>query len=143
MIAIDTNILVYSFRTDVPWFAKADALVQGLVEGDTPWCIPWPCIHEFFSVVTNPRIYKEPAPTASVFGQIESWLGSPSCSLIGETRSHWRLLKGVIEAGRIAGPMVHDARIAAICLQHGVTTLWSADRDLTRFSGLRVVNPLV
>jgi predicted nucleic acid-binding protein len=39
--------------------------------------------------------------------------------------------------------MVHDARIAALCQQHGVRELWSADRDFSRFQGLAVVNPLV
>jgi len=39
--------------------------------------------------------------------------------------------------------VIHDARIAAICLENGVVELWSADRDLGRFAGLKVVNPLV
>lgn len=46
-------------------------------------------------------------------------------------------------SGRIAGPQVHDGRIAALCLQHGVNELWSADRDFGRFSSLTVLNPLV
>ena len=37
--------------------------------------------------------------------------------------------------------MVHDARIAAICRAHGVTTLLSADRDFSRF-GIEIINPL-
>jgi len=45
--------------------------------------------------------------------------------------------------GKIAGPQVHDARIAALCRDHGVHELWSADRDFSRFAGLAVVNPLV
>ncbi|MGH8573082.1 MAG: type II toxin-antitoxin system VapC family toxin [Gammaproteobacteria bacterium] len=44
---------------------------------------------------------------------------------------------------RVAGPQVHDARIAALCRQHGVRELWSADRDFGRFPGLHVSNPLV
>ena len=39
--------------------------------------------------------------------------------------------------------MVHDARIAALCLSHGVRELWSADRDFSRFPALRTRNPLV
>jgi predicted nucleic acid-binding protein len=45
--------------------------------------------------------------------------------------------------GRIAGAQVHDARVAALCQQHGVRELWSADRDFSRFAGLTTVNPLV
>lgn len=41
------------------------------------------------------------------------------------------------------GPRVHEARIAALCLLHGVGELWSADRDFSRFPELEVRNPLV
>ena len=33
--------------------------------------------------------------------------------------------------------------IAAICLSHGVSELWTADRDFSRFPDLRVCNPLI
>jgi predicted nucleic acid-binding protein len=41
--------------------------------------------------------------------------------------------------GSVSGPRVHDARIAALCLGHGISELWSAD---PRFPGLQVRNPL-
>jgi predicted nucleic acid-binding protein len=68
---------------------------------------------------------------------------SPSLALLGESDRHWEQLLSLVVAGRIAGPQVHDARIAALCLQHGVRELWSADRDFGRFPDLRVSNPLV
>jgi uncharacterized protein len=52
-------------------------------------------------------------------------------------------LRALLTASRVTGARVHDARIAALCRQHGVRELWSADRDFGRFSGLNVVNPLV
>lgn len=41
------------------------------------------------------------------------------------------------------GAQVHDARVAALYGQHGVRELWSADRDLSHFSRLLVLNPLL
>jgi hypothetical protein len=52
-------------------------------------------------------------------------------------------LQDIALKGKVQGPRIHDARIAAICLQNGVTELWSADRDLSRFRELKVLNPLV
>jgi predicted nucleic acid-binding protein len=52
-------------------------------------------------------------------------------------------LRPLLLAARIAGPRVHDARVAALCLQHGVRELWTADRDFSRFAELRAINPLV
>ena len=68
---------------------------------------------------------------------------SPTLVLLAETELHWKTLNALMAAGRIAGGRVHDARIAAICIQHGVRELWSADRDFSRFPDLTVVNPLM
>lgn len=75
--------------------------------------------------------------------QVDAWLESPVLTLLTEGGEHWATIKPLLLAGRMAGPLVHDARIAALCLQHGVRELWTADRDFGRFAPLRVVNPLV
>jgi len=143
MTAVDTNILVYSVRQDSPWHAAALACVRKLAEGSPPWAIAWPCAHEFLAVVTHPRIYKPPTTMDDAVRQVDYWMESPTLRLIGEEPGYWEHLKTVLAAGRAVGPLAHDARIAAICRAHAVTELWSADRDYSRFSGLRVRNPLV
>jgi hypothetical protein len=45
--------------------------------------------------------------------------------------------------GGIRGGLVHGARIAAICLQHGASELWTADRDFSRFQALKIRNPVI
>lgn len=143
MIAVDTNILVYAHREDNEWHAPAAKRVAGLAEGRSGWAIPWPCIHEFLAIVTHPRIFRPPTPVNAALDQVEAWLESPSLVLISEAGGYWAGLRAALEAGRVAGPAVHDARVAALCRQHGVRELWSADRDFSRFRGLKVVNPLV
>jgi toxin-antitoxin system PIN domain toxin len=143
VIAVDTNVLVYAHRADSPWNAAASRKVAGLAEARAPWAIQWPCLHEFFAVVTHPRIYRPPTPLDRAIGQIEAWLESPSLVLVGETEGYWPGLKALLESGRIEGAQVHGARIAALCLLHGVDELWSVDRDFSRFPGLSVKNPLV
>jgi hypothetical protein len=143
VIAVDTNILVYAHREDSDWHAAAAQCVRRLAEGRAAWAIPWPCIHEFLAIVTHPRIYVPPSPTEVAIAQVEAWLESPSLVLLSESAGHWAQLREAIEGGRIAGPQVHDARIAALCLHHGVQELWSADRDFGRFPQVMVRNPLV
>jgi toxin-antitoxin system PIN domain toxin len=143
MIAVDTNILVYAHREEAAWHDSAYEKVAELAQGRSAWAIPWPCIHEFLAIVTHPRIFDPPTPLARAIDQVEAWLESPTLSLLSESGSYWDELRGVLKAGRIAGPQVHDARIAALCLQHGVRELWTADRDFGRFRDLKVVNPLV
>jgi predicted nucleic acid-binding protein len=52
-------------------------------------------------------------------------------------------IERLLSVGRVTGAKVHDARIAALCLSHGVSELWSADRDFSRFPDLKTRNPLV
>jgi uncharacterized protein len=143
MIAIDTNLLVYAHREDSTWYEVAYASIKDLAEGRTPWAIPWPCLHEFFSIVTHPRIYNPPTPMEKAIDQVEAWLESPSLVLLSESPDYWPVLRDTILTGKVSGPLVHDARVAALCRHHGVSTLWSADRDFSRFPRLTVRNPLV
>ena len=143
MIAVDTNILVYSHRSDSTWHEAADACVASLAESSTAWAIPWPCIHEFLAITTHPRIFDPPSSVIDALEQVECWREAPGLTFIGEAAGYWGGLRTLVERGQIQGGRVHDARVAAICLQHGVTELWSADRDFSRFSALRVVNPLL
>jgi uncharacterized protein len=143
MIAVDTNILVYAHREDAPFHKKAYACIAVLAEGRSSWAIPWPCIHEFFSIVTHAKIYNPPSPISCAVDQIGAWLESPSLVLLSETADHWDYLKNLILAAQVNGPMVHDARIAAICMKSGVSELLTADRDFGRFKHLNTRNPLV
>lgn len=68
---------------------------------------------------------------------------SPSIVLLAERPGYWELAHRMIEAASIRGGQVHDARVAALCVFHGVTELWSADRDFQRFPGLKTRNPLI
>ena len=143
MIAVDTNLLVYAHREDSPWHDAAYKKIAELAEGRAPWAIPWPCIHEFLAVVTHPRIYSPPTPLASAIDQVEAWLESPTLVMVGESEGYWPELRFVLKQGRISGPLVHDARVAAICRDHGVQELWTADRDFGRFPSVTIRNPLV
>lgn len=143
MIAVDTNVLVYAHREESPFYDVAYGKIAGLAEGKAPWAIPWPCVHEFLSVVTRPRVYDPPTPLSAALDQIEAWLESPTLTMLCETEAHWMVLRGLMASARLTGIRVHDARIAALCLEHGVSELWSADRDFNLFPELTVVNPLV
>jgi hypothetical protein len=68
---------------------------------------------------------------------------SPTLVLLAESEGYWSELRSLLEQGRVSGAMVHDARVAAICRDHGVRELWTADRDFSRFPSLTTRNPLV
>ncbi|MDA0311915.1 MAG: PIN domain-containing protein [Gemmatimonadetes bacterium] len=143
MIAVDTNILVYAHRRDSEWHGEAASALKSLAEGRTPWAIPWPCVHEFLAVVTHARIYTPATNTETALDQVQAWMESPTLTLLAEGPGYSDRLVQVLKASKVAGGKIHDARIAALCLYHGVRELWTADRDFTRFRDLTVHNPMV
>lgn len=143
MIAVDTNILVHAHRADSTWHEAAYACVQALAESGAPWAIPWPCVHEFVAIVTHARIWRPPSSLAVACDSVEAWLESPSLVMLSETLGYWELLRAMARRGKITGPRIHDARVAALCALHGVRELWTADRDFQAFPDLKVRNPLV
>jgi toxin-antitoxin system PIN domain toxin len=144
MVAVDTNILIYAHRREVAEHEAAKGVVRGLAEGSAAWGIPWPCLYEFFSVATNTRIWKRAASSPEeASAQLAAWCDSPSLRLLAETEDFWTLLEGFLRRPRVRGPVVHDARIAALCMAHGVSALLTRDRDFSLFPELPLQNPFV
>ena len=143
MIAIDTNLLVYAHRRESRFHDSAAALVRSLAEGSSAWSIRWPCLYEFFSVVTNPRIWRDRASRSQAArDQIAAWLSAPTLRLLAESAHFEDTLLPLLRNPRVRGPIVHDARVAALCIAHGVDELLTKDRDLQLFPQLRVRDPL-
>jgi hypothetical protein len=143
VIAVDTSVLVHAHRREPREHEAAFQLLRELAERSEPWAIPWPCVYEFFSVVTNPRIWKDAASTPDqAWLQLEAWFGAPALRLLGETDGFMDLLAGFARRPRVRGPLIHDARVAAICVAHGVERLLTRDRDFSLFPELATHDPL-
>jgi toxin-antitoxin system PIN domain toxin len=143
VISVDTNLLVHAHRRDSRWHAPAVRTVESLANGRAAWSIPWPCVHEFFAIVTHPRIYAPASKPAQALEQLRAWRESPSLTLLAEDDAYWPVLESLVERAALRGPAIHDARIAALCLRHGVQELLTADHDFSRFPQLATRNPLI
>jgi uncharacterized protein len=143
MIAVDTNVLVYAHRAESAFHTAAYGCLQQLAEGGQPWGIPVSCLHEFLAVVTHPKIFSPASSYEQALAQVDAWLASPTAQVLHSGLQHWRVLSDITRKAKLQGGQFHDARIAAICLENGVSLLWSADRDFGRFKGLKTVNPLL
>ena len=142
MIAVDTNLLVYAHRREARMGHEAHMVMVGLTEGDKTWAIPWPCCYEFLSVVTNRRIWKDRATTPErAWRQFRAWTASPTNRMLGETDDFRDILERFVKRPHVVGGVVHDARIAAICVAHGIEALLTRDRDFSLFPELRTHDP--
>lgn len=143
MIAVDTNILVYAHREDSEFHRASLVALEVLAAQSGNWAIPWPCAHEFLSVVTGPAFGARRTPAEVAFETLQNWLTHPRCRMLAESEGHFALLEGLARRAALRGGALHDARIAAICIGHRVEELWTCDRDFDRFPDLRTRNPLV
>lgn len=142
MIAVDTNILVYAHRTEMPFHDRAREVLDAALQKPEPVAVPWPCVHEFLAITTHPRIFREPTPIDLALDALGRLQRSLSGGFLSEGDGYLDTLDTLARPTRLQGPIIHDARIAAICRYHGVRELWSADRDFSRFTSLQVRNPL-
>ncbi len=137
MIAVDTNILVYADREESALHAAALRALRLLAEGDEAWAIPVFCVGEFLRVISHDRLFDPPTPVLDAMDSVESLLASPSARLLVPGDRYLRLLRSMVVESHVHGNLVFDAQIAAVCLEHGATTLLTEDRDFARFRSLK------
>jgi len=65
----------------------------------------------------------------------------PGLSALVRISTNSRVFRRPLSAGQAAGPLVTDAALAALAIDHGAT-LYTTDRDFSRFSGLEWKNPI-
>lgn len=127
---------------DLPENSVAFELITSLAKSDNLWAIPWPCLYEFLSVITNRAVWKDNVATIEqAWKQIENWFDSPSNQPIGETENFLKILGDFVKRPHVRGAVVYDARIAAICVANGVEELLTRDRDFSLFPELKTRNP--
>jgi toxin-antitoxin system PIN domain toxin len=139
--ALDTNVLVFAEIRTSPQHERALAVLREMSEGAAAWALPWPCVYEFLRVVTHPRVYHPPVPIDVALQDLDAILASPSLMLLSETPRHAEVMNAVVRDSGVTGNLIHDAHIAALCLEHGISELVTGDRDFRRFSALRVFDP--
>lgn len=142
MIAVDTSLLVYAYFEDLAEHQAARVALRSLHARRQRWAVPWPCVHEFVAVVTNPHRIQRPSTVADAWRAIDALTQNPGVDFLAEAGDHLPILRFLLDRPGVVGSRVHDARVAAICIGHGVSEIWTADRDFSRFPELRARNPL-
>ncbi len=97
------------------------------------------CVGEFLRVVTHRSVFNPPTPLRDALSVVNALLVSPAVRLILPGEEYWPLLTEMATQAHTTGNLIFDAQIAALCIESGVDTLISEDRDFARFQGIRAV----
>ena len=141
MTILDANILLYAYNKDAPNHAAAARWLKLLFNGSEAIGLPWITLWAFLRISTNPRVWAKPKPAKEAFEIVRDWLAMPGVIVLQPGPRHVELLERLVIENRAAGPLTTDAALAALAIENGAT-LASTDRDFSRFSDLRWVNPL-
>jgi len=142
MVALDTSILAYAVNRYAPEHARAAEVVEELVNGELPWALPWPAVHEFLRLVTHPHAVGRPLKPSEAWGFVGAVVASPTVRMLGPTERHGRVLVEVLGHARGEDALPPGLEVATILREHGVRELLSVDRGMRRFPFLSVRDPL-
>lgn len=136
MILPDVNVLLYAVNRGSPQHATAkNALVAAYVEGAV--ALAWPALLGFLRLSTRPGIFPRPLPVADALAAVQAWLQHPAAVVAHPGTGHAAILARLLLAANQGGPLVSDAHLAALAIEHGARLL-TFDRDFERFAGLRL-----
>jgi toxin-antitoxin system PIN domain toxin len=141
MILIDANLLLYAYDSSSPHHVAAKQWLEQAFSRPEPVGIAWDTILAFLRITTNPRALEHPLSISEAVEIVSEWISLPMVQVVGPTDRHWDILSALLTEAQARGPLVMDANLATLAIEHGLM-LYTNDRDFTRFPGLQVRNPL-
>ncbi len=142
MILIDANLLLYAYHPRAEQHVSSRAWLEATLSGSELVRFSWVTLWAFLRISTNHRVFERPLTMAEAEKAVSSWLARPIAGVVEPGERHWEVLQNLMREGQVTGPLVTDAVVAAIAIEHGAT-LCTTDRDFARFDGLKWTNPLI
>jgi toxin-antitoxin system PIN domain toxin len=140
MILVDANVMLYAYHPRAVQHESCRKWIEQAFSGTAPVGLPWLTIWAFLRISTNPRAFEKPLTIAEAAQVVSSWLSVPVVQVVEPGERHWEILGRVLVEAQVSGPLVTDAALAALALEHGAA-ICTTDRDFTRFAGIRIVEP--
>ena len=141
MILVDPNLLLYAYHPRADQHEKSRAWLEAALSGHDLVRFAWLTLWAFLRIATNPRAFVHPPSVSEATAAISSWLAQPVAGILEPGERHWQILCDVARQGQATGPLVTDAVLAAIALEHGAT-ICTTDRDFSRLPAVKWTNPI-
>lgn len=141
MILVDANLLLYAYHPRAEQHEASRAWLEAILSGSQIVRFTWLTLWAFLRISTNSRVFERPLSAVEAGAAVSSWLAQPTVGILDPGERHWEILQKLMKEGQTAGPLVMDAVLASLAIEHGAT-LYTTDRDFARFPGLKWTNPL-
>ena len=141
MILVDANLLLYAYDCESPHHEPARIWLESTLSSGRAVRFALVTLLAFVRIASDSRIYSHPLSPAEACSWIDEWLALPNVRLLQPGPRSWRLLSTMCQEGQAKGPMVMDAHLAALAMEHGAS-IATTDRDFMRFPDIDLVNPV-
>ncbi len=141
MITPDANIILYAYNEDAPKHAQVKEWLEEQLSSPVSFGLSWQVITAFLRISTNPRAFPQPFNLQEAIEIVDEWLALPNIEILTPTANHWTIFQNLIIEGQTKAALMMDAHLAALAIEHGAT-LATTDRDFSKFSALKTINPL-
>jgi toxin-antitoxin system PIN domain toxin len=139
--AVDVNVLVSASHAASPVQGAARLFLERRCAGPEVVFLAWITVASYLRVITDPRILGAPLSPAEALANLRALLERPNWRTLAEKEGFLDAYERVTAGPPVRGKLVPDAHLATILYQHGVRTLYTADRDFRRFDFLDVRDP--
>jgi hypothetical protein len=141
VILLDANVLLYAYDISSPFHERAKNWLEETLGTHQEVGVALVSLLAFLRVGTSPTVFARPLTVEQAARVVSGWLARPNVGILQPTRRHFEVMGDLARSGKARGAVLMDAHIAALAVEHGAT-LFSSDRDFTRFPGLRLEDPL-
>ncbi len=141
MILLDANLLIYAYDSLATEHSKARSWLERRFSGTEDIGLSWVTVLAFLRIATSRRYESDPMSTEEAASVVTGWIALQNVILVAPTDRHWSILSELLPKSQARGPLIMDAHLAALAIEHGAT-LCTNDRDFLRFPGLKVEFPL-
>ena len=136
MILPDVNVLLHAVNSGAVQHAVARAALHDAYDKG-PVALAWAALLGFLRLSTRAGILAQPLTVEQALDIVHRWIDHPAALLVQPTAQHEAVLGRLLVGLGRGGPIVSDAHLAALAIEHRATLL-SFDRDFEQFAGLRV-----
>ena len=142
MLGIDTNLLVYAFREDLPEHLVSLRFIESRLSTKAPTCVAWPSVYEFFRIVTHKSVFKNPSSRKEAIAFLEALQSADRLVFLSHGPGHFQSMIELCDESKAVGNLAFDVQIAAIFKDYGVTEVATNDADFLRFRSFKILNPM-
>lgn len=141
MILVDANLLIYAYNPQSEHHHAARQWLEEVFSGSEQVRLAWQTILAFLRIMTNVHVFEKPLGPREARAIVAQWLQQPAVGILDPGERHWEILGGLMEDAQVRGPLVTDAHLAALAIEHG-TILCTHDSDFLRFPSLKLLDPM-